>query len=74
MATSCMKHIVFKYRDGQHCDEAEFDRSGNLAIVPGDIISRHGIAWRIESVKQEVGSELMGLPSYWVYLTRVVVN
>jgi hypothetical protein len=73
--TRCMKHLVYKYTDGQHSDEVEFDRSGKLAFMAGEIISRHGQSWRIESVKQEPGSDtVMGLPTYWVYLTRVVAG
>ena len=75
MKTRCMKHVVYKYTDGQRSDELEFDRTGKLAFMTGDIISRHGISWRIESAKQEqISDNLMGLPTYWVYLTRVVKN
>ena len=75
MKKGCFKHIVYRYSDDQNSDEVEFDGSGKLAFMTGDIISRHGKSWRIESVKQEPGSEtLMGLPTYWVYLSRVVAN
>jgi hypothetical protein len=76
MNTGCMKHIVYKYNDDERSDELEFDRNGKLSLMTGDIISRHGISWRIESVMEELScsDSPMRLPTYWVYLTRVVAN
>jgi hypothetical protein len=71
MKTGCVKHVVYRYTDDQYSDELEFDRSGKLAFIPGDIISRHGTSWRIESVAQELSTDNpMGLPTYGVYLAR----
>lgn len=69
-----MKYIVYKYSGGQS-DEMGFDAHDLLTFTKGDIISRHGIAWKIESVEQELSTDnLMHIPTYWVYLARVVVD
>ena len=73
MKKGCAKHIVYRYDD--ETSEVEFDRSGELAFTTGDIISRHRTSWKIESIEQEMSTDnLMRLPTYWIYLTHVVVN
>lgn len=70
-----MKHIVYKYEHDQRSDEMDFDAHGSLIFTEGDIISRHGICWKIKSVEQEVSMDnLMRIPTYWICLIRVVVN
>jgi len=70
-----VKHIVYKYDDDPRSDEMDFDAHGSLTFTKGDILSRHGTSWKIESVEQELSSdEIMRIPTYWVYLSRVVVN
>jgi hypothetical protein len=69
-----MKHIVYKY-DGDQSDEMDFDAHGMLTFTKGDILSRHGISWRIEAVEQELSlGNLIQIPTYWVYLVRVAVH
>jgi hypothetical protein len=69
-----MKHIVYKY-GSEHSDEMAFDAHGSMILEKGNIVSRHGISWRIESVELEPSMEkLLRIPTYWVYLARVVVN
>ena len=69
-----MKHIVYKYDDDQS-DELGFDAHGNLNLTKGDIISRRGLAWKIESVEREESIDnILRIPTYWIYLTRVFVN
>lgn len=70
-----VKHIVYKYSDDPRSDEMGFDARGVLTFAKGDIISRHEISWRIEAVEREPSmDDIMRIPTYWVYLTRVVVN
>jgi hypothetical protein len=69
-----MKHIVYKFDDG-HYDERDFDARGLMTFSKGDIVSRRGMTWKIESVEHEVSTDkIMQIPTYWVYLNRVVVN
>ena len=69
-----MKHIVYKYDDDQS-DELGFDAHDNLNLTKGDIISRRGLAWKIDSVEREESiDKILRIPTYWVYLTRVFVN
>jgi hypothetical protein len=70
-----LKHIVYKYDDANESDEMDFDRHGMLTFTKGDIILKRGISWKIESVEQEPSADkIMRIPTYWVYLTRVLVN
>jgi hypothetical protein len=60
-----MKHVVYKY-GGDQSDEGDFDARGARTFTEGDIVSRHGTSWRIESVEQEPSVEnLMRIPTYW---------
>ena len=69
-----VKHIVYKY-DDPRSDEMDFDAHGSLTFNKGDILSRHGTCWKIESVEQELSTDkIVRIPTYWVYLARVVVN
>jgi hypothetical protein len=69
-----MKHIVYKFDDG-HYDERDFDARGSQILERGDIVTRRGMTWKIESVEQEPSVEkLMRIPTYWVHLSRVLVN
>ena len=69
-----MKHIVYKYADVATEDEMAFDAHDLFTITKGDCISKHGIAWRIESVERQGGQDPKQIPTWWVYLTRVVMN
>ena len=70
-----VKHIVYKYGDDPRSDEMGFDPSGSLALAKGDIISRHEISWRIEAIEREPSVDgIMRIPTYWVYLSRVLVK
>ena len=52
-----------------------FDAQGEITFTKGNIISKHGTAWRIELVEQEPKTDkIMRIPTYWVYLSRVPVN
>jgi hypothetical protein len=68
-----LKHIVYKYDDSTP-DEMAFDAHGSLAFEKGDIVSRNGVSWKIELVEHQDEDNRQLIPSYWVYLTRVLVN
>lgn len=68
-----MKHIVYKY-DDDHPDEVEFDARGSQILERGDIVSRHGVSWKVESIEHQGEHSRKVIPTYWVYLARVVVN
>jgi hypothetical protein len=69
-----VKHIVYKFDDG-HYDERDFDQRGSQILKRGDIISRRGMTWKIDKVEQEVSlNTIVQIPTYWIYLTRVVAN
>jgi hypothetical protein len=56
-------------------DDVAFDAHGALTFVKGEIVSRHGISWRIELVEQEPALDnLVQIPTFWVHLSRVAVN
>jgi hypothetical protein len=71
-----MKHIVYKY-GGDQSDEMDFDAHGLLTFAQGDILSRRGMTWKIDAVEKEVDdhqSLSRMIPTYWIYLSRVLVN
>lgn len=68
-----MKHIVYKF-DGDESDEMDFDPRGLITFTKGDIVSKRGMTWKIDAVEQEDNLGLARIPTYWVYLTRVLVN
>jgi len=68
-----MKHIVYKFDDDKS-DEMDFDARGDLKFTKGDVISRRGLAWKIESVECQGPENRKQIPTWWVYLTRVFVN
>ena len=68
-----MKHIVYKFDDGGY-DERDFDARGSQILEQGDIISRRGMTWRIDAVEKEEDLGLARIPTYWVSLSRIVVN
>jgi hypothetical protein len=68
-----MKHIVYKY-GGEQSDEMDFDVHGLLTFTKGDVVSRRGMTWKIDAVEKEEDLGLARIPTYWIYLTRIVVN
>lgn len=68
-----MKHIVYKY-GGDQSDEMDFDAHSLLTFTRGDIISRRGTNSKIDTIEKEENLGPARIPTYWVYLTRVVVN
>jgi hypothetical protein len=68
-----MKHTVYKY-GGDQSDEMEFDSHGTLMFERGDIVSRHGATWKIESVEHQDEGNRKLIPTWSVNLTRVLVN
>jgi hypothetical protein len=68
-----VKHIVYKYND-DHSDEVEFDARGVQILERGDIVSRHGVSWKVESIEHRDENNRKVIPTYWVYLARVLVN
>jgi hypothetical protein len=68
-----MKHIVYKY-DDDHSDEVEFDSHGEQILERGDIVSRHGVGWKVASIERQGDTNRKVIPTYWVYLSRVAVN
>ena len=71
-----MKHIVYKYSGGDsRADEVAFDAHGEIAFSKGDIVTRHGMIWKVNAVDEEkVLGGLKMIPTCWVYLTRVLVD
>jgi hypothetical protein len=68
-----VKHIVYKYDDDQR-DEIDFDAQGLLTFTKGDLVLRHGANWKIDDVQKEENLGLARIPTYWIYLSRIVVN
>lgn len=68
-----MKHIVYKYNDG-HSDDVEFDSRGEQILERGDIVARHGVSWKVESVEHQDLFNRKLIPTWWVYLSRVAAN
>jgi len=68
-----MKHIVYKY-DSDQSDEMEFDSRGSQILEQGDIVSRHGMSWKVESIEYQDEDNRKLIPTWWVYLTRAVAN
>ena len=68
-----MKHIVYKYDDSTP-DEREFDSHGTHNFERGDIVSRHGASWKIDSIEYEDDANRKLISTWWVYLTRVRLN
>ena len=68
-----MKHIVYKYND-DHSDEMEFDSRGSQILERGDIVSRHGVSWKVESIEHHDQGNQKLIPTWWVNLSRVAVN
>jgi len=68
-----MKHIVYKYHH-DHSDEVEFDLRGVQILERGDIVSRHGASWKVESIEHQEENNRKVIPTYRVYLSRVLVN
>ena len=63
------KQVVYRYNGHLSTDEIQFDAKGDLAFTPGDIVSRPGKYWKVESTQLE---ELKGgrnpIPSLLVCL------
>ena len=68
-----MKHIVYKF-GGDQSDEMDFDAHSLLTFAQGDILSKRGMTWRVDAVEKEENIGLARIPTYWIYLSRVVVN
>jgi hypothetical protein len=68
-----VKHIVYKFDDG-HSDEMEFDSHGSLMLEEGDIVSRQGASWKVDSIEYQDEGNLKIIPTWWVYLARVLLN
>jgi hypothetical protein len=70
-----MKHIVYKYSGVVRSDDVAFDAHGEMNFAKGDVVSRHGTAWKIEAVDEEkVLGGLIQIPTCWVYLSRVLMD
>jgi hypothetical protein len=68
-----MKHIVYKYDDGLS-DEMDFDARGLFNFEKGDIVSKHGMTWKVDAVEQQGADDRKQIPTVWVYLSRVLVS
>ena len=68
-----MKHIVYKY-DDDRSDEVEFDSRGSQILERGDIVSRRGVSWKVESIEHQDENNRKIIPTCCVYLSRVVAN
>ena len=68
-----MKHIVYKYDDGLS-DEMDFDARGLFNFKKGDIVSKHGMTWKVDAVEQQGVDDRREIPTVWVYLSRVLVS
>ena len=70
----CSKYVVFIYSGERIPDETDFDPHGSLTFKPGDIISRHGVSWKIESTEPQSIDDQKQIPTWYISLSRVVVN
>jgi hypothetical protein len=66
-----VKHIVYKYDDGQP-DEMDFDGRGLFNFAKGDIVSKHGATWSIDTVERIGENDQNQIPTVRIYLKRVV--
>jgi hypothetical protein len=69
------KIIVYQYSDSVWSDELETDNHGSLSFIKGDILSRRGKNWKIQSMSLETPPEDMrAMATLWVYLVDAPVN
>jgi hypothetical protein len=67
--------IIYKYSKNLWDDDLEIDLTGELAFKQGDIISRRGRNWKIDSVHSEdLVDDQMGMPSITVFLVDARVH
>ena len=57
MEQSLSKHIVYKYGGRPRAEDSAFDDGGEMNFRTGDIISRHGISWKIGAVDEQRGAD-----------------
>ena len=67
------RKIIYKYSKNLWDDDMEIDLTGELTFKQGDIISRRGKNWKIDSVHLEDFDDQGGMPTISVFLvdTRV---
>jgi hypothetical protein len=52
----------------------DFDARGLFNFTKGDIVSRHGMTWKVASVEYQDEGNRKLIPSVWVRLTRVLTD
>ena len=68
------RNIVYQYSDNIWSDDLEIDLTGELMFKKGDIISRRGKNWKIDSVHSEQCINDLRMVTIWIYLVDVLVN
>lgn len=67
------RNIVYSYADKRQFDEVELDLTGALPVNKGDIITRRGKTWRVDSVHL-IAEDIRAIPALWVLLIEALVN
>jgi hypothetical protein len=71
---ACARNVVYQYSDNLLCDDLEIDLTGDLMFKHGDIISRRGDNWRVDSIHQEDYLNDLRMVTIWLYLVHALVN
>ena len=70
-----LKIVVYQYSDSVWSDESETDCHGDLTFTRGDILTRRGTNWKIQSMSLEIPPEyLKEMATLWLYLVDAPVN
>jgi hypothetical protein len=71
----CARRIFYRYSNILLADDLEIDLKHELAFKQGDIISRCGRNWKIESVlSEEFNENKRAMPTIFVFLVDAPVN
>jgi hypothetical protein len=71
----CARRIFYRYSNILLADDLEIDLTHELVLKQGDIISRCGRNWKIESVlSEEFSGHRLKMPTIFVYLVDASVN
>jgi len=69
------RKIAYQYSNSLWSDDLEIDLTGELTFKQGDLISRRGKNWKINSVlSEDVIDYKDGMPTIWVLLVNAPVN
>ena len=66
-----MRNIVYQYSDSARSDDLEIDPNGNCTLRKGDILTRRGAHWLVDSVHLDNET---AVPTLWIDLVHAPVN